>query len=573
MVDIPAGFKVVSPAAPPIPEGYRVKSAEPQGEWAEPGMLAPIQYKLGPDGKPVETRWAVPRIITDTIKAIEAPGKALQGEYGLEIDPETYHVAPITGEMIGDTLGTAGLGLTPFNPAAQAGAKVAQGLIKPGAAKIVRRELDAAGIPAAEVGQRLSAIGPDAMIGDLTPGLRARTAAVATMPGDGQKTIVDALSARRAGSNARIQGDIDATLGPATIPSRLAAENAASKQTLGPEYQRLFAGPARAVDTSSIALDLDSMAVNLRGDAQKRAQQIRNMLNITGVPDQLDPNPETLFQVRQAIDGILATEQNPQAIGTMSYIRKQVDDLLASAVPGIKDIDAQYAELARQGDAVQAGQQLLDTGRTALRPSEVQDKMTSGALPQGTQIGPSAVPLRLSQGARAEIDRIVGTNIRDINAMKRIVAGEGNWNRDRLVSVFGQEKADKLLSILEREAAYNATEELALQGSRTQVLKAAQEDIAGKGPRANPVRDAANFKFGDAVANAADGALGWLYRAQRGATNNNLADVLTSGGSNLEMLSALGQPTVGPVVQRGGTDFLRMLALQPPGLGQQGRQK
>lgn len=553
-----------TPTQPQGPWSQYAAPAQAEAEWAEPGVLAPIQYQLGPDGKPVDWRFAVPRIVTDTIKAVEAPGKALQGGYGLEVDQETGRPTPITNEMISDTMGTAGLALTPLSPAARAGAAFGQSVIKPAASSLVRKELDAANIPLSEVGPRLASIGPDAMVLDLSPGLRARAAAIATMPGSGQKTVVDALSARRAGSNTRIQGDVDATLGPAPIPSRLAAENLTNKRTLGPEYQALFRDVARAVDTSPIALDLDSMAVNLRGDAQKRAQQVRNMLNVIGT-EELDPNPETLFQVRQAIDGILATEQNPQAVGTMTYIRKQVDDLLAEAVPGIKDIDAQYAELARQGDAVQTGQQLLDTGRTAPRPAEVEEMMSSGALPQGTQVGPSAVPLRLSQGARAEIDRIVGTNIRDINAMKRIVAGEGNWNRDRLVSVFGQEKADRLLSILEREATYNAGEELALQGSRTQVLKAAQEDIVGKGPRPNPVRSAANFRFGDAMADAADRSLGWISTARRAATNDSLAEALTARPDNLKTLAALGRPTVGPVVQQAPLTLLRATALEPEG--------
>jgi hypothetical protein len=550
-----------NPNAAPDPLGpwtkFATTVAAPETKWREPGMIVPVQFS-----EDHQWRWAMPQMVTETIKAIEAPGKALKGEYGMEIDPETGRPTTITNEMIGDTMGLAGLGLAPLNTGARAGAMVGKGVIKPAASSLVRKELDAAGIPLGEVGPRLSTIGPDAMVMDLTPGLRARAAAVATMPGSGQKTVVDALSARRAGSNARIQGDVDAALGPAPIPSRLAAENALSKQTLGPEYQALFRERARAVDTSPIALDLDSMAVNLRGDAQKRAQQIRSMLDVVGT-EELDPNPETLFQVRQAIDGILATEQNPQAVGTMKYIRAQVDDMLANAVPGIKDIDAQYAELARQGDAVQTGQRLLDTGREAPRPVEVEDLMTSGALPQGTQIGPSAVPLRLSQGARADIDRIIGTNIRDINAMKKIVAGEGNWNRDRLASVFGQEKADRLLQILEREAAYNASEEMALQGSRTQVLKAAQEDIAGKGPRANPARSAANFQFGDAIAGGADRALGWLYSAKRGATNNSLADVLTARPDNLQTLAAIAQPGVGPVAQQSHLALLRAHAQQP----------
>lgn len=557
-----------NPQATPAPQGPWSKyaapeaaPADPNAGWAPPGMIVPIQFpEEGQNGG--WPRLAVPQMVTETIKAIQAPGKALQGEYGVEIDPDTGRPTTVTNGMIGDTMGLAGLALTPLNPAARVGAKFGQGVIKPGASRIVQRELDNAGIPAAEVGPRLSAIGPDAMVLDLAPGLRARAAAVATTPGNGQKTIVDALSARRAGSNARIIGDVDATLGPAPIPSRLAAENALGKETLGPQYEQLFAQQARAVDTDPIALDLDSMIVNMRGPAQQRAQQIRKMLNVVGT-EELDPNPRTLFEVRNAIDGMMADEANPKAIGIMTYIRRQVDDMLAENVPGIKEIDAQYAELARQGKAVDAGQQLLETGRTAPRPIEVEEMMQSGALPQGAQIGPSAVPLRLTQGARAEIDRIIGTNIRDINAMKRIVAGEGNWNRDRLVSVFGQEKADRLLAVLEREVTYSAGEELAMNGARTDVLRSAKADIEGVGPKPNPIRSAANFRFGDAVADTADRALGWIYAAKRGATNDSLADVLTARSDNLSTLAAIGQPAVGPVAQQSYLAGLRMLAQQP----------
>lgn len=520
-------------------------------------MIVPVQFKEGTG----EARWAVPKVVTDLGNALSSVGKAATGQYGLEVDPATGRPTTMTNEMIGDAMGGASLGLTPLSPAAKAGAQFGKDVIGGGAKRMLQREMSNAGIPLDQVGPRLSQIGPEAVMADLSPGLQARAAAIATMPGSGQKTIVDTLAARRAGSNSRIIADVDDTLGPAVAPSRVTAEIGTNKEALRPEYAEAFRG-ARAVDTSPIALDLDSMVVNLRGDAQKRAQSIRTMLNVSGASEHLDPSPETLFQVRQAIDGLLSTEQNPQAIGTMTYIRRQVDDMLAEAVPGIKDVDAKYAELARQGEAVQTGQQLLDTGRTAPRPGEVDELFGQGALPQGAQIGPSAVPIRLRQGARAEIDRIIGNNVRDITAMKRIVAGEGNWNRDRLATVFGEEKAAKLLSILEREAKYNATEEMGLAGSRTQVLRAAQEDIAGSGPRANPIRSAANFRFGDAIAEAGDRGLGWISKSARDAQNRQLAEALMSGGDNLSMLAAIGRS--GPTLaQRAPLEALRASALEP----------
>jgi hypothetical protein len=140
---------------------------------------------------------------------------------------------------------------------------------------------------------------------------------------------------------------------------------------------------------------------------------------------------------------------------------------LARAVPGIKDVDAQFAELARQNTALTRGQQVLESGRTAPRPQEVAQEVAQGALPQGNQIGPSAVPLRLRQGARAEIDRVVGTNANDPAAMQRLVKAEGDWNRDRLRTVFGQKNADAALDAIDRETRFYRTSNRVTSGSDT----------------------------------------------------------------------------------------------------------
>lgn len=552
-----------APAAPATPGPWtKFQPAAPAAapadttKWREPGTIVPVQFSE--DG---QARWAVPKLISDTIKAIEGPGKAMRGEYGLEHHPE-YGYTTITDDMIGDAMGGASLGLTAFNPAAAAGAQFGKSVIGAPARRLIQKELGNAGIPLEQAGPRLAQLGKGAMYADLTPGLQARAAAIATMPGAGQKTIVDALAARRAGSNARIMTGVDEAIGPAPIPSRMAAENRANKQALGPYYEALFQGPGvRAVDSSPIALNLESLAVNERGAAQTAAKKVRDMLNVTGTAE-LDPNPYTLFRTRNAIDGLMSTEADGGAIAVYSAARKQIDDLLAPAVPGLKELDGQYAELARQGDAAQTGQQLLDTGRTAPRPSDVDEMMTAGALPQGAQIGPSAVPLRLREGARAEIDRIIGTNIRDINAMKRIVAGDGNWNREKLASVFGEEKAAQLLAILEREAKFDLTEQMALNGSRTDVLRSAKVDIEGAGPRANPIRSAANLKFGDSIAELADRSLSWVSKGKRAGVNQQIADALISQADNPAMGAAISQRPKG-MSEKVWIDLVRALAMQP----------
>src|SRR5690606_35964487 len=139
--------------------------------------------------------------LTDIGNAMSSVTKAATGQYGIEIDPETGRPTAITNDMIGDAMGGASLGLTTLSPAAAIGAKAGQAALSGPARRIMQRTLANDQIPLSEVGPRLAQLGPDAVVADLGPGLQARAAAIATMPGSGQKSVVDALAARRAGAN------------------------------------------------------------------------------------------------------------------------------------------------------------------------------------------------------------------------------------------------------------------------------------------------------------------------------------------------------------------------------------
>lgn len=326
--------------------------------------------------------------------------------------------------------------------------------------------LDTVGDPVRQSALRaeLDRLGPQAMLADVSPEWMGVARGAASQPGMRDEIAVPLLT-RDAGKNARLRTDMDRSIGPAPVPSQIEAGIGANQTALAPQYQQVFQN-ARAVDTTPIAHALESDAINLRGPAQRAAQQVRQMLYVAGERGVLDPNPYTLFQTRQAIDGLMAQEVNPQVVRVLSNARRQVDDTLAAAVPGIKDVDAQFAELARQNTAIGRGQQVLESGRTAPRPQELADEVAQGALPQGSQIGPSAVPLRLRQGARAEMDRIVGTSANDPAAMQKLVRSEGDWNRDRLRTLFGS-NADDVLNSIDRETAFYRTGNRVTSGSDT----------------------------------------------------------------------------------------------------------
>lgn len=360
----------------------------------------------------------------------------------------------------------------------------------------------------------------DDMLIDAGPNLARQGAAVASLPGQGQTMVRDALVQRNLGTNARIQAGVDDVLGPAPIPSRLSAAIDDGQAALSQAYQEVLRG-AKAVDTAPIALNLDSMAVTARGSVQKYAKNIREMLNVPGT-NELDRDPSVLLQTRHAIDQMFPYAQAKGEQAFLTQTRQQIDALLAEAVRGIKQVDAKFAELSRQKQGIQTGQQVLDSGRTAIRPGELEDLVAQGVQPQGLFVGPSGETFRVTQGARAEIDRIIGTTANDLNALKTALKGDGSWNRDRLVTLFGQDKTDALLNILEREAGYQRTYNSVMAGSDTASKLAAQKDVAPLQLGARPT------SLTDLLLRVPQGIANTAARSRSEAVNKMIVEALMS---------------------------------------------
>lgn len=405
------------------------------------------------------------------------------------------------------------------------------------------------GLDDAAIRSRLAELGPDAMLADLGPNLAGYTGALANMPGRGQQTVRSALDARHAGANARLASAVDDTLGRAPVPSYIDDMIAEGQRAVGRQYGQIFRN-ARAVDTTRIAEGLESKAVNLRGEAQKAVQRVRSMLNVSGT-DVLDPHPGTLFQTRQAIDGMMATETNPKVIQALAEVRSQVDDVLARSVPGLKEVDGKFAELARQREALQRGQTVLDSGRTAPRPVELAQEAAEGALPQGRSVGPSGGTARMRQGARAEIDRILGNNANDVSRLNTLIKSDGDWNRARLATLFGQEKADRLFRVLENEQLFAATRNNAMGNSFTAGRQQAIAELGGPGGDdflrqafgADGLRGTARAGSLKLMEQLKQMIMGPYYEAQRAS----LADAITSNHAQLvDALSRAQRPSHNP---------------------------
>lgn len=507
------------------------------GEWVTPGGGGiPIVSDLFRSLYPMERntvsgdfRPAVPKIISGALEslgdAFMAPADALAGKMSdLEIDPETGAVAPFNTQMIERAANAAGWatggapGATRTTVLTAAGRKVPKPIV---------RAIGADGVPVNQVAARVNAFGPEGTVADLGPNLQAQAGALAALPDPAADAVIDRMRTRKAGANTRIRAGLDETLGEAPVPSELQAGIRDARRTVGPQYDHVLADAA-PVDTTDLATGLTEQAAAMRGPAQAAIRDVRAMLN--GAEGELESSAAVLFQVRQAIDGMIEVQADANVRRVLNAAREDVNALLVEAAPGIQTVDSAYRELARQSGAVDRGQTVLDSGRNAPRPSELADEALHGVQPEGVLIGPSGETFRLSQGARAEIERIVGTNANDRAALERIVKGDGDWNRDRLITLFGEDRANRVFEILRNEGRMAETENAVLRAGGRRADAAAQAEVAPAPNAPGAVQETLNLRAGAAGAKVIDDLVGGHRQGQQSRMNDAVLEELMGRG-------------------------------------------
>jgi hypothetical protein len=438
------------------------------------------------------------------------------------------------GGGIGAALPVAGRAASGAYRGAQAFIGPRVGGTSAGASAMLRAaaQADEAGI------RQLATMGPEAMLVDAGPAMLGLGQGAGTGTGSGRTALVNALKARDANTVPRINRDLDAAIGPAPRPSQIEAEIAQNVENVRPQYHGPF-DQSRPVNTTTIAAELEEAAQTLRGPAQDAVRRVRRFLD---VPESragadglrpLDDRPEALFQVRQAIDGMLEGETNSRVIAQLTGARNMVDEELARAVPGIKQVDAKYAELMRQREGLQRGGTVFDTGKTATRPADLAEELRAGALPQGEQIGPSAAPARVRQGARAEIDRLVGTHANDLNALERKLGTPQDWNSQKFAEIFGEGPHTRVMETLINNRRFRQTYQDIVQNSQTAQRTAAAKAMEGS--------EGGNVKGDTTMTGLGLKALNAVARAIAGAssssTKNEIGEILAKQGPEVQRMA------------------------------------
>lgn len=512
-----------------------------------------------------ERRWAVPGFVQGAIDAAALPGDVATGKTQLdpripysEQDPETLDRAAV---LAGGVAGEAPLAARGMTKATARQLRDASGKPMP---KLVADDLEAAGIGPTELRTRLHELGPSGVVGDVTPRLQARVGAIANTPGPGQDLVIDTMRARAKGANSRIKGSIEETFGPEPIPSQVRAEIDASRKAANRGYEPVFREKALSddylYDAQPVARAIADELPNFVGETRTKVKSVFDML-VNPETGQLTNDPQVILAVRHELDGMIGALKDQRGskttLAALSDLRKIIDDDLATQVPGIKWVDARRADIAAEEEGFQLGRDALRGGAEPMHPVDLEAAVRAADGPKGTAIGPrNWIPQarkRISEGALSKIYETVGVTANDRVAVKSILKGDGSWNRDKMVTLFGEEKAKKLIDLLDAEAVMAQTEMMAFGNSKTEAIRSAKAGIEPAQTSPGTMRSAANLQFGDAAASLGSKVFGGVNANLASRRNEAIARALLSGDGFRPAPNAL-RPSVG-VPMAGGAAF------------------
>lgn len=474
--------------------------------------------------------------------------------------------------------GAFGLGFGAVMPAVVAGAGRAFDAVRNRGADALSsiparaRDWIVAQADAARLAQQRAAIadlGPEGMLADVSPEWRSVARGAAARPGS-REAIIEALSGRDAAKNARIRSVVDTELGPAPTPSWQDARIRENQRALGPFYERSLEGQPPIDVNIGLRDRVDEALLHAKGEVKSTLQKVRDALMMEN--GQPDISARGVLGTRQALDLELEKNaQNPKVRQIIGGYREPVDTALKENVSRIGRLDRAYGEMANQREMLERGQTVFDSGRTAIRPEELQTTITNNR-PASNRM--------LSAGARAEIDRIIGTNSNDVAKLNSLLKGEGDWNRDKLRLLFGQDRADRLLRVLDAERVMEGTQRAVVGNSETAATQGFKEflDEAGKPKTLPPETTMTGLAIGagrravqaltggraeDQAARFAE-ALGRLSVAQGGQrdaiiqalmTRNQRANTLAT----IYDAAGMAGPVSGPAAQTAAQEIVRLL--------------
>lgn len=434
----------------------RVSEPPPAWEapWVTPGegrggipIISDVARSLYPFERNVESgelRPAVPKIIPalidGAIDAFTLPSDVAKGK----VDPLS-DVGVQRGMNFAAALGTGGLkgGVMPSIPKAS---------------RNVARALKDDGMRSADLLQQLGNLGDGAMVMDLGPNLQRQAGALASLPGQAQKTVREAVGERAVGAGARVEGDVAATIGTSPDIAKLADDISTSqKAAADPLYTavrdvQIQVPPAMAfIAKSPMGQQAFNQAKRLAANEGYTAEGMT-----VGLVD----------YAKRALDDIATSAAREGKNNIARQARNMTNALTSSVdaqVPGYKAARDAYAGPARVLDALEEGQKSFSR---EMSPAQLKSTLDG--------LSPSERDAFLA-GAQGSIEAMLGNAINEPLALRNTF--RKGWNEHKLRTLLGDEIADDLLKRIDREATFSKTRDVVTGNSETAARTAAQRDV------------------------------------------------------------------------------------------------
>lgn len=334
----------------------------------------------------------------------------------------------------------------------------------PDALARIAAQLERDGLTPDQAQQAMADLGVDATLMDVGPNLMQEGQRIVAKGGEGRGTITERLGARQEETPIRVKRDVNETLGPATSPARFEAGIAEGKKALSPEYTEALQAPGtKPVDVGSLDMALQEGIDGTIGETKSKLQTIASYLRDG---KELNSSPDRALAVRHEIDGLIeSADTSKYAKGLLGDIRRKINEQLDVAAPGVRSVDAKFQILAEKDKAFERGTKSLQKGSDW--PEDVRTEVAKG----------EHVLEGFREGARAEIESIIGNKGYNATGLKQAIKSDGTFNRDKLEILFGKEKADRIGKVLDREQTYQRTHVRTTELSPT--AERAPEPVAG----------------------------------------------------------------------------------------------
>jgi hypothetical protein len=317
-------------------------------------------------------------------------------------------------------------------------------------------------------------LGPDAMVLDASPSMTGYAQGASTVPNAAKNDIYGALKTRDEKTYPALREMLNRVVGKARDPEALKESiNKFGQRQANPYYKIAKQNtPEFRSDalTNIIQRQLTDPAKGMTETARTKNMGWMNQIEDAMKADNPQDAASRLHGLRQELDNV--TNPGPMATATDRNIasaaqnaRNTVDDILKNRIPGFREGDAIISKSKKAQEAVDYGYNSLEGGKGAVFPESF-----SKALGKTDR-------RMVMEGQKGRIMNALGTQANDLSALKKIVGGDGDFNRVKLNETMGPQRVDQINSSIDARQHFRNSYNSIANNSQTAQRQAAAAEL------------------------------------------------------------------------------------------------